>query len=90
MLAETAVEPSTASPADFAAAHDQWQNYVEASVATEPLFRRREIALRGRKGHVLLTGTVSTFYEKQLAQEIVRRLEGVHQIDNCLEVSYDA
>ena len=35
---------------------------------------------------VVLQGSVSTYFQKQMAQEVVRRVEGVQEIDNCLEV----
>ncbi len=39
---------------------------------------------------VTLVGTVGTYYEKQLAQEIVRRVAGVRHVINLLEVGPDA
>ena len=44
----------------------------------------------GGKGYVVLTGTVTSFYEKQIAQEFVRRCEGVRQVDNRIEVAYSS
>ena len=35
---------------------------------------------------VILSGTVGTFYEKQLAQEIVRHVAGVRQVVNLVQV----
>lgn len=35
---------------------------------------------------VTLAGTVGTYYEKQLAQEIVRRVAGVRHVVNLLNV----
>jgi osmotically-inducible protein OsmY len=37
---------------------------------------------------VVVRGTVETYYQKQMAQEIMRRVEGVQKIDNQLEVSW--
>lgn len=37
-------------------------------------------------GLITIQGTVSSYYHKQLAQEIVRRVEGVCRIDNQLSV----
>lgn len=36
----------------------------------------------------MLAGTVTSFYEKQVAQEFIRRCAGVRQIDNRIEVAY--
>jgi hypothetical protein len=38
------------------------------------------------EGVLVLHGRVSSFYLKQLAQELVRRIEGWHTIENKVEV----
>jgi len=65
-----------------------WDDYLAEQAHSHPLFRRRRLELTGGKGHVVLTGTVSSYYEKQIAQEFVRHCPGVRQIDNRIEVSY--
>ena len=40
------------------------------------------------EGRVVLRGIVKSYFHKQMAQEIVRRVEGVGQIENQLEVSW--
>jgi osmotically-inducible protein OsmY len=37
---------------------------------------------------VILHGVVSSYYQKQVAQEAIRRVEGVDEIDNRLEVCW--
>jgi len=37
-------------------------------------------------GCVTLQGTVGSFYHKQLAQEVIKTVDGVSQIENQLEV----
>ena len=66
----------------------EWQDYLLVQTSMHPLFRRRRLAVTGGKGHVVLTGNVTSFYEKQVAQEFIRRCEGVRQIDNRIEVTY--
>jgi osmotically-inducible protein OsmY len=39
-------------------------------------------------GHVVLKGSVRSFFEKQMAQEAIRRVDGVQMIDNLLEVNW--
>jgi osmotically-inducible protein OsmY len=39
-------------------------------------------------GHVLIEGTVGSFFQKQMAQEVVRRLDGVERVVNQLQVSW--
>jgi len=36
--------------------------------------------------NVAIYGTAQTFFEKQMAQEAIRKIDGVQAIDNCLEV----
>lgn len=52
------------------------------------LFRTRAIDLSSEHGVVILRGEVQSYYEKQLAQEVVRRLTGVKRVENQLEVAY--
>lgn len=40
-----------------------------------------------KRGNLVLRGKVSSFYQKQLAQEAVKRIEGVRQVTNCIEVA---
>ena len=51
--------------------------------------------LSGRKldheadaGIVVLTGRVNSYFQKQMAQEAIRRIDGVERIDNQLEVDW--
>jgi osmotically-inducible protein OsmY len=46
----------------------------------------RQITCEYHEGVLLLRGRLSSFYEKQLAQEALRTLEGVDQIVNKIEV----
>jgi osmotically-inducible protein OsmY len=39
-------------------------------------------------GRVTLKGNVRSFFQKQMAQEAVRRVDGVERIDNLLEVNW--
>lgn len=54
----------------------------------DPRFARRELRFESSEGKITLTGKVSSFYQKQMAQEIVGRLDGVRHIDNQLEVCW--
>jgi osmotically-inducible protein OsmY len=37
---------------------------------------------------VVLKGSVRSFFQKQMAQEAIRRIDGVQMIDNMLEVTW--
>jgi osmotically-inducible protein OsmY len=47
----------------------------------------RHLHCEYRQGVLILRGQVESYYEKQLAQEAVARLEGVTQVVNELEVT---
>jgi osmotically-inducible protein OsmY len=48
----------------------------------------RNLVLETRDGAVLLRGTVDSYFEKQMAQEALRSVEGITEILNQLEVAY--
>jgi osmotically-inducible protein OsmY len=68
--------------------HTTLAERVEGAIAVNPYFRSRRLRFETADGRVVLSGVVGTFFQKQMAQEIVRRIEGVEEIDNCLEVSW--
>lgn len=52
----------------------------------EPRLARREVHCHAEEDRLILRGWVRSFFEKQVAQEVLRRLEGVREICNELEV----
>lgn len=46
------------------------------------------IELEARDGSITLRGQVRSYFQKQMAQEALRRIEGVHQIENLLQVNW--
>jgi osmotically-inducible protein OsmY len=49
---------------------------------------RRNLRFETQQGRVTLRGVVGTYYQKQMAQEAIRRVEGVEEIANELEVCW--
>ena len=49
---------------------------------------RRGDAAEAADGHVVLKGHVRSYFQKQMAQEAIRRVDGVQRIENMLEVSW--
>jgi osmotically-inducible protein OsmY len=49
---------------------------------------RRQVHIETADGRVVLKGSVGSFFEKQMAQEAIRRIDGVEAIDNLLEVNW--
>jgi osmotically-inducible protein OsmY len=48
----------------------------------------RRLRLETVGSRVVLQGIVKTYFEKQMAQETVRHVKGVEQVENCLEVTW--
>jgi osmotically-inducible protein OsmY len=61
---------------------------VQSALSKLPASPKRTLRFEASDGRVTLHGTVHSYYQKQMAQEILRRLEGVQAIDNRLEVSW--
>jgi osmotically-inducible protein OsmY len=62
---------------------------IHEALTTNPhVPRGRQLRVEAADGHVVLKGSVRSFFEKQMAQEAVRRIDGVQMIDNLLEVNW--
>lgn len=48
----------------------------------------RQVLVEYERGVLILRGTLPNYYHKQLAQEAVRRVEGVARVVNRIEVSH--
>jgi osmotically-inducible protein OsmY len=59
---------------------------VDQAIQTNPYVDGRTLRFETDGGRVVLQGRVKSYFQKQMAQEVVRRVAGVEQIDNCLEV----
>jgi osmotically-inducible protein OsmY len=59
---------------------------LDAAILCNPHLRGRRLHVVSDAGHVVLEGKVGSYYQKQMAQEAIRRIEGVRGIDNRLEV----
>jgi hypothetical protein len=73
---------------DLAFSNIDWERELLAQALCHHLFRSRQIDLSANHGVVILQGEVQSFYEKQLAQEVVRRIDGVQRVENQIEVTY--
>ncbi len=61
---------------------------VLSALEQNPHVGGRSVQFETSEGRVTLRGVVSTFYQKQMAQEVIRRVDGVEEIANELEVSW--
>jgi len=61
---------------------------VFSALEANPYVSQRNLRFETDEGRVILRGEVGTFFQKQMAQESLRNVEGVRKIDNELEVSW--
>jgi osmotically-inducible protein OsmY len=71
---------ATLNPPLFERIHD--------ALLTNPHVPSRQVQIEAADGRVVLRGNVKSFFQKQMAQEAVRRVDGVERIDNLLEVNW--
>jgi osmotically-inducible protein OsmY len=63
------------------------EDKVGSALQQNPHLMGRTLRCETHQGRVTLRGVVRTFYQKQMAQESVRRIDGVDEILNELEVA---
>ena len=66
----------------------QLADRVHLALEQNPHLGRRRLELETTEGRVILRGKVHSFFQKQMAQESIRRIEGVTEIENQLEVHW--
>jgi osmotically-inducible protein OsmY len=59
---------------------------VLTALEGNPYIARRNLRFETSDGRVTLRGVVNTYFQKQMAQEALRHVEGVEEIANELEV----
>ncbi len=63
------------------------RNKVAQAIDNAPHLSRQHLRFETCEDRVILRGIVASYFQKQMAQEAVRRIEGVRNITNELEVS---
>lgn len=61
---------------------------IHRALSTNPFVPCRQVRVEAADGRVTLKGSVGSFFQKQMAQEAVRRVDGVESIDNLLQVTW--
>lgn len=64
----------------------QLSELVKHAISTSSLIANQNVQYKIEQEQVFLTGIVSSYYVKQLAQESVSRVDGVRQVHNRLTV----
>ena len=61
---------------------------VLTALERNPHIGRRSLRFETNEGRVTLRGVVNTYFQKQMAQETIRHVDGVAEIANELEVCW--
>ncbi len=78
-------EPVPPATSDDAALEQRVKNFLN----TKHVPSLRHLDIKARGGVVTLKGRVQTFYEKQLCNQCCRRVAGVRQLVNAVDVIGD-
>jgi osmotically-inducible protein OsmY len=62
---------------------------VLCALEQSPHIPRRALRIEANEGRVVLRGTVGSYFQKQMAQEALRRVDGIDAIENELQVHWD-
>lgn len=62
---------------------------AQAALERNPHLARKRLRLEATHGRLTLHGVVGSYYQKQMAQETLRKLEGVAVVENLLEVNWE-
>lgn len=60
---------------------------VKTALGSSPYVSRCKLRFETKEGRVTLRGAVGSYFHKQMAQESLRKVEGIDEIENLLEVS---
>jgi osmotically-inducible protein OsmY len=63
---------------------------VDSAILGNPHLKGCSLQVELRGSRIVLRGTVGSYYQKQIAQEVARVVEGVEKIDNQLVVNWAA
>ena len=73
---------------DQALTEQRLEERIRNAITSNPHLPGKRVSCRADRGQVTLSGKVTSYFQKQMAQEAVRRLDGVRRIENLLEVSW--
>ena len=75
------------SPADASSAPELLRR-VDSAIKGNPHLTGHQVFCQEESGIVVLHGRVGSFFQKQMAQETLKNLDGVEKIINELEVEW--
>lgn len=72
-----------------AIAVEELQPRAQAALVSSPFYELRELQVESRNNALRLTGCVSSYYHKQLAQEVVRSVCRDTMVVNSIRVEHE-
>jgi osmotically-inducible protein OsmY len=67
---------------------EEFEERVSTALRQNPHLHTRNLRFEASEGRVTLKGQVSSWYQKQMAQETLFRLDGIDRVENQLEVNW--
>jgi hypothetical protein len=68
---------------------EELQPRAQAALVSSPFYELRELQVEWRDDALLLSGSVTSFYHKQLAQEVVRSVCRDTTVINSIRVEHE-
>ncbi|MEX0793369.1 MAG: BON domain-containing protein [Pirellulaceae bacterium] len=65
-----------------------FQQEIESALSGSPHLGSRTLRIENEEGRIVLKGTVNSYFQKQMAQEAIRGVRGISEIENQLEVAW--
>jgi osmotically-inducible protein OsmY len=72
----------------MATAESALDTLITSTIQKNPYLKSRNLRFETQDGRVVVRGIVHSYYHKQMAQEALRRLDGVDRVENHLEVNW--
>jgi len=63
-------------------------NQILSKLTGNPQIRARKLKVQSSEGKLVIQGTVESFFAKQMAQESLREIDGICEIENHLQVCW--
>lgn len=61
---------------------------LNSALVASPYIQGQPVRVESDRGRVVVRGRVGSYYQKQMAQEALLRVEGVEALENQLEVHW--
>lgn len=62
---------------------------IDDAIHASPYLQRRQLSFQADDGRVVLRGEVPSYFQKQIAQETIKHVDGVTSIENELVVNWN-